>query len=221
MVTKNTNTEKMDAPQGKAITDEAMQAITTKITIAMQQFANYANTFGTLDRMRKISAGIKNYGFIESAFESAEANPLFVPAFLSMSTFSEEITDIEHKRALLLLLKQFEQEVSDSLLNSGDAAYHNALLYYNSLKEAAKQKVPVAEALFTALQPFFKKTLTNDGEPTEIQVERDVRSLLHGTKDGEVIIKHQHAESTGGVHEVVDDTHSAHSSDVIDEEIEK
>jgi hypothetical protein len=221
MVTKTTNTEKMAAPQGKAVTDDAMQAITTKINLAMQQFASYADTMRPIERSRKISAGIKNFGFIENAFQSAEANPLFVPAYLSMSTFSEEITDIELKRALLLLLKQFEQEVSDSLLDSGDAAYHDALLYYNSLKEADKQKIPGAEALFKALQPFFKKTITNDGEPTEIQVERDVRALLHGTKDGEVIIKHQHAESTGGVHEVVDDTHSAHSSDVIDEEIEK
>jgi len=43
-------------------------------------------------------------------------------------------------------------------------------------------------------------------EPTKKQVKRDVNALLKGTKDGEVIVKNIKPKTTGGTHEVIDET---------------
>jgi len=38
----------------------------------------------------------------------------------------------------------------------------------------------------------------------------DLRALLHGHKDGEIIVKNTSPQTTGGVHEVIDDVHKEH-----------
>jgi hypothetical protein len=39
-----------------------------------------------------------------------------------------------------------------------------------------------------------------------------VNALLHGRKDGEIIIKNIRPKTTGGTHEVIDETFSARAS---------
>jgi hypothetical protein len=133
------------------------------------------------DRTRLVGGGIKNLGFIETAYESASANSQFVPPYLNMDEYGEVIQDFTRKRTLFTLLQQFAQQVSGSMLLASDAAYRNALEYYNSVKEASRQCVPGAEAEYKLLSKYFKKSKpSKDGNaPTEAQIERDVRSLLH------------------------------------------
>jgi len=43
-------------------------------------------------------------------------------------------------------------------------------------------------------------------QPTQKKVKRDIDALLHGRKDGEVIIKNVKPKTSGGKHEVIDET---------------
>jgi hypothetical protein len=73
--------------------------------------------------------------------------------------------------------------------------------------------VPGAAALLSRLQPFFKPTSRRrEAEPTEKEIESDVKALLHGTKDGEIIIKNEKPTTSGGVHEIIDDVHKGHTA---------
>ena len=51
-----------------------------------------------------------------------------------------------------------------------------------------------------------------DAPPTEMQIERDIKALLHGKKDGEVIVRNERPHVSGGTHEVIDETHSGHAA---------
>jgi hypothetical protein len=164
---------------GKALSQQALNDISSDVGEAMEDFGEYAVTFRPIDRMRKIGAGNKNYGFIQSAIDSAEANEKLVPPYLNLTEYRTAITDFEHKRVLLLQLKQFVQVVSDSMLDSSNAAYHFSLQYYNALREAAKQRIPGAEALYKALLPFFKKRKNPNRQPTEHEIERDLRNVRY------------------------------------------
>jgi hypothetical protein len=144
--------------EGNAIDPVTLAEIVDLIHDAEILFKPYANTFTSKDRTRMIGTGIKNFGFIETAHESAENNPQFIPPYQDMTEFGESISDSIHKRKLLTLLQQFAQQVSDSMLLVGDVAYHNALEYYNSVKEAARQRVPGAEAEYTLLSKYFKRS---------------------------------------------------------------
>jgi hypothetical protein len=98
------------------------------------------------------------------------------------------------------------------MLVASDVAYHNALSYYNAVKEAARQRVPGAEAAYNALKDYFKRARHASNEPTEAEIERDVRSLLHGTKDGRIVIENEQPVVSGGEHRVVDEVHSQHTA---------
>ena len=95
----------------------------------------------------------------------------------------------------------------DVLLVSSNEAYQMALGYYNTVREAARRRQPGAQAVFNVLRLFFNRPRRTGDEPTEHEVERDVKALLHGKKDGEIVIKNERPHLVGGVHEVIDETH--------------
>ena len=84
--------------------------------------------------------------------------------------------------------------------------YTDALEYYSQVQDAAECRIDSAESIYNELHSFFRHSTRNGEEPTEKQIKRDVNSLLHGRKDGEVIIKNIKPKTTGGKHEVIDET---------------
>jgi hypothetical protein len=40
-----------------------------------------------------------------------------------------------------------------------------------------------------------------------MEIERDVKRLIHGKADGEIVLKNERPNMTGGVHEVIDNVH--------------
>jgi hypothetical protein len=199
---------------GTPIDPTTLQQITELIHSAEIFFAPFANTFTPKDRTRLVGGGIKNFGFIETAYESASANPQFIPPYLNMTEYGDTILDFTRKRTLFMLIQQFAQQVSDSMLLASDAAYRDSLEYYNSVKEASRQRVAGAEAEYKLLSKYFKKSKpSKDGNaPTEAQIERDVRSLLHGTKEGRIVVENENPDLSGGKRSVVDETHSEHAT---------
>jgi hypothetical protein len=53
------------------------------------------------------------------------------------------------------------------MLLAGDTAYHDSLEYYNSVKEAARQRVPGAEAEINLLSKYFKRGHYTKGDDAE------------------------------------------------------
>jgi len=62
------------------------------------------------------------------------------------------------------------------------------------------------------LRSFFHRRRQQGDEPTEHEVERDVRALLHGHKDGKVLIENEHPHMEGGKHTVIDETHKPNTN---------
>jgi hypothetical protein len=193
-------------PHG-AMTNLAKSAIIDLIEDAMGIFEDYGHTFSPIERMRMNGLGIKNYGFTQTAYENAKRNPQFVPSYLDISSWEDAIKDFQSKREILALIRQFMQQVRDGMRVPADAAYGYALEYYAALQEAAKRKVPGAQSEFAELKPFFKRRRSATAEPTEMELEHDVHALLHGKKDGEIIIRNERPHLVGGKHEVIDETH--------------
>jgi hypothetical protein len=184
----------------------AVSAVTELVNEAIALFAEFGSTFTPADRERLIGAGIKNFGFIQTAYAHAAANSAFVPPYLDMAEFSEAVRNVEAKRVLAALLDQFSKTVSDSMLADNDSAFHDALDFYHSVRQAAKNRVPGAEVEFNVLKPYFKrgKSAHSADEPTEAQIERDLRGLLHGTKEGKIVVENENPQAARGTRTVVD-----------------
>jgi hypothetical protein len=216
MATKQTKTA------GKSQTAPAKNAksafVRTLIPQLEQEMQNFIANEGTGEnltgtaRRRLFSAGVRNYGFIDKAFDIAQDNPSFMPPNFNLTKLFDNLRDLEDLRQLMLVLQQFEQAVSNAFMLQADSCYRDALRIYGSLKEQTKARVPGAEPLYDALRTFFKKRRGESDEPTEIELERDLKSLIHGKVDGKVIIENESPKIIGGMHKVIDDVHRGRSA---------
>jgi DNA topoisomerase VI subunit B len=78
-----------------------------------------------------------------------------------------------------------------------------ALLFYNNVKEMSRRGDPAAAELNKELKTYFKRKKSSSEEPTMKAQMRD--AIIHGKKDGRIIIENESPKLTGGVHKVIDD----------------
>jgi hypothetical protein len=186
---------------------EQMNGIKLNIDNEMQQFKSFADNYLTpLQRRRKIGPGTRNYGFIDKVSDLAAANPNYAH-FFNIDDLKNCVRNIEICREIVILLQAFARLVTNTMMIYSDDAYSMALNYYNMVKEMSKQGDPEAIELYRDLKTYFKRSKHSSAEPTERELERDIHSLIHGTKDGEVIIKSKSPKMTGGMRKIVDDVH--------------
>jgi hypothetical protein len=190
--------------------DSTMRAIINFINQAKGYFAAYDTPLTATDRRRLLGTGFKYSGFIDAAYAGAAVNPDLLPAYMPAAKFKDDVDDYTRKHNLYIIVDQFAREIWDSMLASGDSAYRDALDYYSSVKEAARRRIPGAEAEYLRLKSFFKKSKPLSAEPTEMEIERDVRALLHGTKEGRVVVENDLPEVAAAERKVVDEVHSGH-----------
>ena len=212
---KNAEHETATEKKAKDATPEMknlnVQSVISDVDYLWQWFLDNEGIGGSLtgtDRRRLVGVGVRNNGFIDKAFDIAVENPQFMPAHFDVATLTTNMHDIEDLRQLLWTLQQFTQAVSNTLLVHSDSAYRDALRIYDSLEEQTRNRVDGAEPLFRALRTFFsRRRKPANEEPTEMEIERDVKRLIHGKADGEIVIKNERPNMTGGVHEVIDNVH--------------
>ena len=186
-----------------------MNNIKTSIERLMEDFRHISdNNLTALQRRRKVGAGIRNYGFIDKVSDLADANPKFAQ-FFEIADLKNCIRNIEMCREIVILLQAFTRMVSNSMMVYSDDAYTMALIYYNLVKEMSRRGDPEAMEIFRALQPFFRRPKRTTAEPTAKELERDLHSLLHGKKDGKIVVESIAPKKTGGVRKVVDDVHKS------------
>jgi len=158
------------------------------------------------ERLRLYGAGVKNYGLIEKAYDIASENPDYMPPHLDIDGLRDSLIEFDHVRQLVFELEQYLRAAENAALLESDAHYHSALRIYSSLKEQARNGVAGADALFKALQPFFRRRKRNgeaDGQLTAKQAERKAKKLIQGKAEGEIHIKNIKPRAEGGAHEVV------------------
>ncbi|MDR2628049.1 MAG: hypothetical protein LBC40_08470 [Dysgonamonadaceae bacterium] len=190
--------------------DSTMRAIIGFVNQAKGYFAAYDTPLTTTDRRRLFGTGFKYTGFIDAAYEGAVTNPNLLPSYMPATKFKDDVDDYSRKHNLYVIVDQFAREIWDSMLTSSDTAYRDALDYYNSVKEASHRHIAGADAEYNRLKSYFKKSKPLTDQPTEMEIERDVRALLHGTKEGRVVIENKLPEVAATERKVVDEVHSGH-----------
>jgi ribosomal protein L40E len=161
----------------------------------------------TRQRMQLLGSGVRRLGFIVKTCEVGQEHSEFTPPFLDVPQIGELLEVIDTTRNITINLEQLLRLYTDVLLVTGDEAFRLALIYYGAVRDAARRGVPGAQAVFRTLEMFFRRGRRVDEEPTIAELKRDVNALLHGKKDGEVVIKGEAKHTTGSHREVVDTAH--------------
>jgi hypothetical protein len=190
------------------------QATIDNLNAMLNQLKNilddYAQHLRSLDRMRLNGVGIKKLGFIERAYEVALENGEFLPHYLTIEKFGEDIQYFMDFRTLTDLTDQIREKLWNITIQSADIAYTDGLEFYASIREAAKRRVDAAETLHAALSIFFKRhhseTADSETAPTKKQLKRDFNALERGTHEGFLAIENRKPKLTGGKRKVIDET---------------
>jgi hypothetical protein len=110
--------------------------------------------------------------------------------------------------------RSLEEKAWNINIKAGDTVFTDSPEFYSLVKDAARRRVASAETLYAELHGFFRGMGPHGTEeaPTEKKIKRDVDALLHGRKDGEIIIKNIRPKASGGKHEVIDETFKNNAS---------
>ena len=173
----------------------------------IDDFSEYIdNALSLRDRRGMRSPGVRNYGFMDKVSDLAMSNQEFAPSVFDVVAMKELIRQIELLRDLKVALNKLLRITNDELMIASDEAFNMALMYYNSVRDLARRRVPGAEAVFRELQLFFRRRRPSTDEPTEAEILRDVKATLHGKKDGKIIIENEKPRMVGGKHVLIDET---------------
>ncbi|MCL1958233.1 MAG: hypothetical protein FWF68_01390, partial [Spirochaetes bacterium] len=167
---------------------------------------DFSRHLRALDRKRLNGVGLKKLGFIGRALLLAAENSEFLPHYLTLQKFQDDNQYFLSLRSAFDVLMQVREILWNVIIEASDILYTDALEYYASVREAAKRRVDPAETLFNDLAVFFKRGTRTGEEPTERKTLTDTKALLHGKKDGKIIIENIKPHLTGGKHKVIDET---------------
>jgi hypothetical protein len=178
-----------------------------------EQAEEVDNTLSQAERKRLIGAGVRNYGFIDKAYDIARDNPKFLPSYIDVQEIWQDMHDFEEMRQLVMVLEKFLDLANESMLVRGNKCFHDALRVYGALKEMTKSRVPGAKSLFESLMSFFRKRRKpGEAETTIKKLDKDYHSLLRGTKSGKIVIEAEKPHMVGGKRVIVDKTRSNNDS---------
>ena len=92
----------------------------------------------------------KSIAFVNKVETYTNSNPEFAPAFMQVAEFEKDFLLVEELKPLLDICEQLCSNIDDTSMLVGNEAYVAALMYYNSVKMAAKTGRPV-HGLFTMI----------------------------------------------------------------------
>jgi len=155
-----------------------------------------------LQRRRMQGAGMSRYGFID------KLSDVITNTKYESNEIKHCLRLLETVRNISVILETALRTNNDILLTLGNDAYRMALIIYRQIRIDAREGDAIAQTLFEILRKFFRPMgKRTSEEPTEAEVERDLKALLHGKKDGEIMVKNERPHLTGGKHVIVDETH--------------
>lgn len=144
-----------DNQHQKQIPAEVLTRVHSMLNEALEILSPYMLALTTSDRRELPKMGEKTIAFVEKAYEFAKQNPNLRPAFLEMNEFEIDFTDARSLWMLLNTVHQLENTIDDTEMVAGSEAYQAALVFYQSVKMAARNNVPGAKAVYEELKMRF------------------------------------------------------------------
>lgn len=110
------------------------------------------------ERKNKLKMGDKSIPFVEKVLEYTKSNPKFVTEFMDVKALENDFKSVLELSNLLRPIAQLQSGFNDTILLAGGEALSNALIYYGTVKQAAKNNVPDAKTIYEDLKKRYEKT---------------------------------------------------------------
>ena len=131
-----------------------LQDARQKLEEALFILKPYILTLNAEERQPLEKLGIEHLTFIEKSYQLNLKYPEMIPEFFEKEIFTEEFFKA---RALLDIsekLDQIKEELRDTKLAAGNLGLRAAFAFYNTVKIAARHKIPGTAIIYEELKPI-------------------------------------------------------------------
>lgn len=139
------------------LTEAELTAVQTALETINTTLHTHLVTLSAADRSGLAKMSEKTLPFVQKTLDYAQSHPQFVPAYVKTADLKIDLEAVQTLTRLLNPMVHLTQQLGDSVMLSGSEAFTAALAYYNSVKQAAKMNVPVAQAIYDDLSTRFEK----------------------------------------------------------------
>lgn len=140
------------------IPETELAEIRASIAVLRGKLLPHLRTISAQDRLELPKMGDKTAAFVQKALEYGEQNRELLPGFLDFEALITDAKAVQLLREFLQGLRPLTEALEDSLMLSGSEAYQGALVFYASLKGAAKAKAPKAASIYEDLSARFPRS---------------------------------------------------------------
>jgi hypothetical protein len=193
------------------LNERTLEEVNSMLIKILDNFRNiYVDVeFPKKNPVTKIGHGVRNYGFVEKTRDLMRDNPKSVPDDTYYKRYALHLNEFEQIRQLCIMSQELTNEIKKTEILMGNKVFEEALGYYNYLKALVRIKFAGGAELLGALSEFFKKKKPDIQRPTEKQLKRDFDAIVHGKKDGKIVVENISPKKTKGVHIVEDDVYKS------------
>ncbi|MGP1501559.1 MAG: hypothetical protein ACTTJM_07240 [Bergeyella cardium] len=130
-----------------AISDQTLAQIETKISEIRQLLSPYLVNLTPEERTKLPKMSDKSVSFVSKVMEYIKTNPDLIPPMMDKEEMEKDFKLNQSLQPVFKILKQLSENVSETLMLTGHEAYAQALLYYATVKMAAKTGSPDAKTI--------------------------------------------------------------------------
>ena len=111
----------------------------------------------------------KTLSFVDKVLVFSAESPQFNPPYLDVDELHKDFDVVTALNPLKNVMEQLYDNTNATIMLAGSEAYMASLIYYHSVKHAAKIAVPGSEAIYDDLKVRFpgRKTATQESENKE------------------------------------------------------
>ena len=147
----NANQVNMEIPR------EVIDSVTEAITTIKRDLAPYIHPLSNEDRQSLFKMGDKTLATVVKTQSYTVTNPEFVPNYMNLTEFNEDVTVANQLCPILDLVNQLATDINDTAMLAGSEALEQALMYYGQVREADARRVASARAIYEDLKPRFAR----------------------------------------------------------------
>ena len=130
-----------------AISDQTLAQIETKISEIRQLLSPYLVNLTPEERTKLPKMSDKSVSFVSKVMEYIKTNPDLIPPMMDKEEMEKDFKLNQSLQPVFKILKQLSENVNETLMLTGHEAYVQALLYYATVKMAAKTGSPDAKTI--------------------------------------------------------------------------
>jgi len=147
--------------------DAVVTEVNQKLNEVIALLAPYMIALTPEERQGLPKMGDGTAPFVQKCMEYCKTNPQFAPSYLNVDEFTNDLDVWTKLISIFRLVSQLFSNADDTTMQAGSESYGAALIYYNSVKLAAKDDVPGAKPIYEDLKQRFAQNGSRKKTDTE------------------------------------------------------